>query len=145
MIAKGKSISHLKASIHYALRAGEAVILDKNIASQDPGQVAAEYFSYEGLRNFAAYIDELKEVAPNLELGGIFATRFNPNKRLNKEIIKSVKDNLRSKILNTHIRENIALTAAQAKGMHIFEYDKQSNGAKDYHTLTKEIWETINR
>ncbi len=107
----------------------------------------AEYFSYEGLRRFAEYIDELKEVAPNLELGGIFATRFNPNtnKRLNKEIIKSVKENLGSKILNTHIRENIALTAAQAKGMHIFEYDKQSNGAKDYYTLTKEIWETINK
>jgi chromosome partitioning protein len=107
----------------------------------------AEYFSYEGLRNFAIYIDELKQVAPNLELGGIFATRFNPktNKKLNKEIIKSVRENLGNKILNTHIRENIALTAAQAKGMHIFEYDKQSNGAKDYHTLTKEIWETINR
>jgi len=76
----------------------------------------AEYFSYEGLRNFAIYIDELKQVAPNLQIGGIFATRFNPrtNKKLNKEIINSVRENLGNKILNTHIRENIALTAAQA-------------------------------
>jgi chromosome partitioning protein len=106
-----------------------------------------EYFSYEGLRNFAIYIDELKQIAPHLELGGIFATRFNPKKKntLKKEIMNTVRETLGNKILNTYIRENISLTSAQSNGVHIFEYDKQSNGAKDYHRLTKEIWETINK
>ena len=106
-----------------------------------------DYFSYEGLRNFAMYIDELKKIAPHLELGGIFATRFNPKKRnsLNKEIMNTVRANLGDKILKTYIRENTTLTSAQSNGVHIFEYDNQSNGAKDYHSLTAEIWETLNK
>lgn len=106
----------------------------------------AEYFSYEGLRNFAVYIDELKQVAPHIKLGGIFATRFNPKakNKLSKEIVQNVQEQLGNKILDSHIRENIALMAAQAQGMHIFDYDRKCNGAQDYHTLTKEIWETLN-
>lgn len=49
MIAKGKSISHLSASIHYALRREEAVILDKNIISETPHQVAKEFKLFQQL------------------------------------------------------------------------------------------------
>jgi chromosome partitioning protein len=106
----------------------------------------AEYFSYEGLRNFATYIDELKIIGPHIELGGIFANRFNPKakKNFSKEIIRNVKEQLGNKILNSNIRENNALMSAQAQGVHIFDYDRKSNGAQDYYSLTKEIWETLN-
>jgi len=49
MIAKGKSISHLSASIQYALRHEQAVILDKNIASEIPSQVAKEFKLFQQL------------------------------------------------------------------------------------------------
>ena len=39
----------------------------------------------------------------------------------------------------TRIRNNIALVEAPASANHIFEYDKSSNGSKDYLELTKEI------
>ena len=49
MIAKGKSISHLSASIQYALRREEAVILDKNIVAETPGEVAKEFKLFQDL------------------------------------------------------------------------------------------------
>lgn len=49
MIAKGKSISHLSASITYALGREEAIILDKNIASETPHQVAKEFKLFQDL------------------------------------------------------------------------------------------------
>jgi len=49
MIAKGKSISHLCASISYALGREEAVILDKNIAFETPHGVAKEFKLFQDL------------------------------------------------------------------------------------------------
>jgi hypothetical protein len=49
MIAKGKSISHLSASIHYALRREAAVILDKNIVAETPHEVAKEFKLFQQL------------------------------------------------------------------------------------------------
>ena len=53
--------------------------------------------------------------------------------------MNTVRANLGDKILKTYIRENTTLTSAQSNGVHIFEYDNKSNGAKDYHSLTAEI------
>jgi len=38
----------------------------------------AEYFSYEGLGNFVNYAHKISDINPNIQLGGVFATRFNP-------------------------------------------------------------------
>ena len=117
----------------------------------------AEYFSYEGLRNLAGYIDELREdkhikgKVPDLklELGGVFAIGFNPNakKRLSKVIIQSVQEQLGDKLLSPYIRVNVALSEAQAKGMHIFDYQRSykrgMKAAEDYHVLAKEIFKNM--
>ena len=101
----------------------------------------AEYFSYEGLREFIHYANQITMLNPQIELGGVFATRFNPRtkKKFSKELIESVKKQLQGKFLKTYIRENIALSEAQAQGQHIFEYDRTAHGAQDYYNLTKEI------
>lgn len=38
----------------------------------------AEYFSYEGLGNFVNYAHKISDINSNIQLGGVFATRFNP-------------------------------------------------------------------
>ena len=43
MIAKGRSISHLRASINYALSKEAAIVLDKNIVAATPTEVAKEF------------------------------------------------------------------------------------------------------
>jgi chromosome partitioning protein len=46
--------------------------------------------------------------------------------------------------MESYIRDNIALSEAQANGTTIFDYAPHSNGAEDYYKLTKEILERIN-
>jgi chromosome partitioning protein len=100
-----------------------------------------EYFSYEGLREFISYANQIVSFNPKLKLGGVFASRFNPHtkKKFSKEIIQRVEEQLEDKFLKTYIRENIALSEAQAQGKHIFDYDRKARGAEDYYKLAEEI------
>lgn len=101
----------------------------------------AEFLSYEGLRSFINYANEIMEMNPDMDLGGVFATRFNPkvNKKFSKKLIESVSKQLGDKFLDSFIRENGDLYQAQATGTHIFDYDDSCNGAVDYYNLAKEI------
>ena len=101
----------------------------------------AEYLSYEGLRNFLFYSNELRQISPNTTLGGVFATRYNPNikKKLSNDLIEATRKQLGDMFMNTYIRDNISLSEAQARGTDIFDYAPDSNGAVDYYSLTKEI------
>lgn len=69
MIAKGKSISHLSASINYALNKEEAIILDKNIVAEAPHEVAKEFkmfqvFNERCERNSLSFV-----ISPTIEDG----------------------------------------------------------------------------
>ncbi len=102
----------------------------------------AAYLSYGGLAKFITnYANKIAPLNPSMRLGGVFATRFNPkaNRRFSRELIEYAKSQLGDKFLESYIRENGDLDKAQAKGQHIFDYAPRSNGALDYHQLTKEI------
>ncbi len=101
----------------------------------------AEFLSYEGLRNFLSFASQLSMICPNLQLGGVFATRYNPRnrKKLSNDLVKSTKLQLNGKFLDTYIRDNISIPEAQANGKDIFLYDPASNGALDYYKLTREM------
>ena len=47
MIARGKSIRHLSASINYALSREQATVLDKNIVAETPQDVAKEFKTFQ--------------------------------------------------------------------------------------------------
>ena len=69
MIAKGRSISHLRASINYALRRESALVLDKNIVSETPADVAKEFklfqdFNQRCERNSFSFV-----ISPTIEDG----------------------------------------------------------------------------
>lgn len=52
---------------------------------------------------------------------------------------EAVKSRYEAITFKTRIREDIALAESAGSGKSIFEYDPQSNGAKDYQALTEEI------
>ena len=56
-----------------------------------------------------------------------------------KVVEQAVKSRYETITMKTRIRENIALAESAGSGQSIFEYDPQSNGAKDYQALTEEI------
>lgn len=104
----------------------------------------AEYLSYEGLKNFLGFSREIHRMA-GCELGGVFATRYNPKvrKNLSNDLISEASEQLGKYFLKSYIRDNIALSEAQAMGLDIFSYAPTSNGAKDYMALCNEVQEAI--
>ncbi len=101
----------------------------------------AEYLSYEGLRNFLSFASQLSIISPNLQLGGVFATRYNPRarRRISNSIIKTTKEQLNGSFMNTYIRESVSVPESQANGKDIFGYDQDSKAAVDYYNLAKEM------
>lgn len=54
-------------------------------------------------------------------------------------VAELVKDSFCDKVFKTVIRDNVSLAEAPIKGKNIFEYSKNSNGAKDYMALAQEV------
>ena len=97
-----------------------------------------ELLPLKGMRMLDAFVTTLQRVKPSLRLGGVFIARFN-HRKLNKVVEQAVKERYESITMSTRIRENIALAESAGSGKSIFEYDSNSNGAKDYLALTEEI------
>ena len=103
--------------------------------------LTAEALPLKGLAMLDDVVEEVKRrVNPNLELGGVFFTRYN-NRNLNKEVAGLIENRYASKVFNTRIRENIALAEMPLACKSIYDYEPKSNGAADYTSLTEEILE----
>lgn len=101
--------------------------------------LTAEALPLKGLSMLDDVVREVrKRVNPNLELGGVFFTRYN-NRKLNKEVEKMIIQRYGEKVFSTKIRENISLAEMPLSGISIFEYEPNSNGAADYMNLANEI------
>ncbi len=101
--------------------------------------LTAEALPLKGLTMLDDVVSEVKRrVNPELEVGGVFFTRFN-NRKLNKEVVSMVQSRYGDKVFQTKIRENIAIAEMPLSGQTIFEYDPKSNGAADYWALSEEI------
>mgnify|MGYP000461856081 CR=1 FL=1 len=99
-----------------------------------------ELLPLKGMRMLDAFVTTLQRVKPSLRLGGCVHRQIQIIVKLNKgRWNQGCKGALRSITMNTRIRENIALAESAGSGKSIFEYDLNSNGAKDYLALTEEI------
>lgn len=96
--------------------------------------IEAEYLSLKGYSILREAISKV-----GLEIDKVFITKYDSRKILNRDVVKSIKDNLDGKVFKTIIRDNIALAEAPACGVDIFRYNKNSPGAEDYLNLCKEI------
>lgn len=97
-----------------------------------------ELLPLKGMRLLDAFVTSLQRIKPSLRLSGVFIARYN-HRKLNKAVEEAVKSRYEAITFKTRIRENIALAESAGSGKSIFEYDPQSNGAKDYQALTEEI------
>lgn len=101
-----------------------------------------EYYSIKGMAQLLDSIKLIKKrINHKLELGGVICTMYDKRKNLNKEVKDIIDEYFEGKVLNTQIRENIALAEAPSKSISIFDYKPNSNGAEDYLNLAKEIIE----
>jgi len=66
-------------------------------------------------------------------------TRFQVRRRLAREVQEKLVTYFPQSVLQTAIREIVALAMCPSFGKSIFEYDKRSKGAEDYHALAQDL------
>lgn len=104
----------------------------------------AQLFAMEGLDSICDTIKKIQEfINPVISWLGVFLVRHNRRNILNKEVEKFMEEQYAGQLFRTTIRENIALREAPHEGKDIFSYAPDSNGAKDYESLTQEIIKEI--
>jgi len=102
--------------------------------------VQAQFLAMRGMAKITNVVKIVRErLNPGLSIGGIVITQFDKRKTLNKSVSELINDSLCDKVFKTVIRDNVALAEAPIKGLNIFEYNKNSNGAKDYMDLALEV------
>jgi chromosome partitioning protein len=102
--------------------------------------VQAEYLALESIGNLQKKIESvIARLNPELEIGGLIATRYDGRKVLNKTVVERLKERFGALFLETMIRDNIVLAEAPRVGKDIFTYRPRSYGAEDYLNLSLEI------
>ena len=100
--------------------------------------LTAEALPLRGLAKLQEIVGEIGDMNSRLALGGVIITRYN-HRSLNKQVEEAIRASFGDKVFATRIRENIALAEAPLYKQDIFEYSKDSNGAKDYAALADEV------
>lgn len=100
----------------------------------------AQMYAADGLEKVLELVSRVKRrINPALVVGGIFFTRYDQRKVLLRETAEQLRVDHPGLILDSFIRESIALGEAPHKGQDIFAYAPKSAGAADYQALVAEI------
>lgn len=100
----------------------------------------AQYLAVHGVNKMLEAVDKIqRRVNKRLKLGGIFITQYDTRRTLDKEIADSIRKRFASAVFKTPVRINVDITEAQLQGVPVTAYSVNSNGAKDYEALSREI------
>ena len=103
--------------------------------------VAAEILPLKGMMMIENVLEDLREAKPDIKISGVFVTRFDSRKNINKSVEEAVRAQYEDVVFQTHIRDHVSLSEAPGSGSSIFDYDSNGRGAQDYLALTQEIIE----
>ncbi len=102
--------------------------------------VQCEYYALEGVTQLLQTIRLVQKLFnPNLRIEGVLLTMFDRRTNLSEEVREEVHSHFKEKTYKTFIPRNIKLSEAPSQGKSIFDYDINSDGAKAYVSLTKEV------
>ena len=103
----------------------------------------ADIFSLQGIQQLNNTIQAVKQTTnKELRTGGLLITRYSGNTILSKDlklVMQKAAKELGIKLLNTVIREGIAVKEAAAKRADLFTYAPKSKAAQDYNNAINEI------
>ena len=113
-----------------ALIAAESVIIP----------MQCEYYALEGLTALVSTIEQIKAGPnPNLEIGGILRTMFDPRNNLANEVSAQLIEHFQDRVFRTIIPRNVRLAEAPSHGKPALHYDRESRGALAYLALAGEM------
>lgn len=113
-----------------ALTAADSVIIP----------VQCEYYALEGVTQLLQTIRLVQKLFnKDLRIEGVLLTMFDARTNLSVEVQQEVIKHFKEKTYRTYIPRNIKLSEAPSQGKSIYDYAINSEGAKAYVSLTKEV------
>jgi len=103
-----------------------------------------EYFAFNGLESLLDLVGRIqKNFSPDLRVGGVFLTKYAKSyrKSLHHQFVDVMQQhpNLGSHLMESTIRDNVAVAEAQVNQQSLYEWAPQSAALQDYEALTQEI------
>ena len=112
-----------------ALRASDLIIVPIDMG----------YFSLVGVDHLLSMVKLLGVKLNHKPSIKILANMYDRRTKFSEEILSTLKDKFKNSLFSTFIRINTALKRASKNNVSILQYDKKSNGAKDYLALADEF------
>ncbi|MCU6747031.1 AAA family ATPase [Faecalicatena acetigenes] len=92
-----------------------------------------------GLGNMFEFLEEVRQIAPELKLGGIVITKVDTRKNYFKQTLETLKELDKVRVFDTYIRVDSAVEWSQDNNTPVIAYRKSSRSAGEYMELAKEI------
>ncbi len=107
--------------------------------------VEASPWGMFGLANMFDFLDEVKEIAPELQVLGIVITKADTRKAYFKQTLETLKDMDGIQLLDSVIRVDSSIEWAQDASAPVVEFKKSSRSAKEYTELAEEVMDRVSR
>jgi len=102
--------------------------------------VQCEYYALEGLTQLLSTIRFVQRLFnKHITIEGVVLTMFDSRTKLSVDVQQEVRKYFKDKVYTTYIKRNVRLSEAPSVGQSIFEYDINSDGARSYAALAKEL------
>ncbi|MBA4697882.1 MAG: ParA family protein [Ruminococcus sp.] len=92
-----------------------------------------------GLGNMFEFLEQVKQIARDLSMGGIVITKVDTRKSYFKQTLETLKQLDGVKVFDTYIRVDSGIEWAQDNNTPVMAYKKSSRSAAEYMELAKEI------
>lgn len=98
------------------------------------------FYSLFGLRLLDRSMGIFRErLNPELEIGGILMTNYNPRLYISRKIYEDVRKAFGELLFENYVRQNVSIVEASSMGMSIIEYEPKSKGAECYRAVAEEF------
>jgi len=115
-------------SVNALAAAGEVLIV-----------IQTEFLALQGMSKLVDVLKLLKKrLNPKLEIAGIVPCLYDSRLKLAREVLAEIRGYFPGKV-GSSVRSNVKLAEAPSFGRTIFEYAPESNGARDYLAVAREI------
>ena len=102
--------------------------------------VQSEYYALEGITQLLQTIRLVQRLFnPNLKIEGVLLTMYDARTNLSAEVGQEIRKHFKEKAYRTYIPRNVKLSEAPSTGLSIYDYALNSEGAKAYVALTREV------
>lgn len=92
-----------------------------------------------GLGNMFEFLEEVKQITPELKIGGVVITKVDTRKSYFKQTLDVLRELDGVKVFDTYIRVDSGIEWSQDNHSPIMAYKRSSRSAKEYMELTEEI------